>query len=387
MKPVLAVALTIALLAAAPPPGVTSRTFSVPGPPSSLALSADGTMLFVGIDQHFARGGGIVAYRRDGAGLTESGRADVPGGVEALALTPDGATIVATTRVGLAWLAVSGLAPDRVTAAETLRVGAAPATNQVVISRDGRHAFFTNSSAGTLGVARISGSGATTALSLLGAVVLDRAPGGIALSPDGGTLYVTSEVAASDVASAAGSEHATCASSLGPSGTLSAIDTRKAVDDPLHAVIARAGAGCSPARVVLSSGGDIAWVSARGDDSVLAFDTARLRADAAHAFLARVAVGDVPVGLALSSDGSRLLVADSHRSRDADVASQAAVSLIDPAAVLAGRPGQLATIPSGALAREVVPTPDGGFLVTNYNAKSVSSITLPSTADRRNTEP
>jgi hypothetical protein len=77
-------------------------------------------------------------------------------------------------------------------------------------------------------------------------------------------------------------------------------------------------------------------------------------------------------------------VADSHRSRDADVARGAAVSLIDPAAVLAGRSGQVATIPSGALAREVLATPDGAFLVTNYNAKAVLLITLPTTADRRN---
>ncbi len=64
--------------------------------------------------------------------------------------------------------------------------GAAPATNWgQYVARDGRHAFFTNTATATLGVARIDRGDAGATLTLAGTVELDRAPGGIALSPDG----------------------------------------------------------------------------------------------------------------------------------------------------------------------------------------------------------
>ncbi len=386
MRSLFAAALAAALIGAAPDEGLKSRAFPVPGPPSSLALARDGRVLYVGIDQHLARGGGVVAFRRDGDALTQIGSVDIPGGIQSIALTPDGATLIAATRVGLAWLPVAAIADARAGAVATLRSGAAPATNQVAVARDGRHAFFTNAATATLGVARIDRGDAGATLTLAGTVELDRAPGGIALSPDGATIYVTSEVAARNVATPPELVRATCASSLGPAGTLSAIDAAKAVTDPAHAVIARVGAGCSPARVSLSPSGNVAWVTARGDDCVLAFDTARLRADPVRALLATVAVGDAPIGLALSADGGRLAVADSHRSRDADQARASAVTVLDAAQALAGGPQSLVTIPSGALAREVLATPDGSFLVTNYNAKSILMITPPRATDRRDSE-
>jgi DNA-binding beta-propeller fold protein YncE len=387
VKSLLTAALYVALIGAAPPELVSADAVAVPGPPSALALSADASVVYVGIDQHLARGGGIAAYRRGDGALTQIGFAAIPGGAQGIALTPDGDTLVATTRVGLAWLPTASLAGGHAAPVATLRVGAAPATNQIVVARDGGHAFFTNSATAALGIARIERSATGTTLSLADAVVLDRAPAGIALSPDGAMIYVTSEVAARDVATPPELVRATCASSLGAAGTLTVVDAVKAVTDPAHAVIARVGAGCSPVRVALSGRGDVAWVTARGDDRVIAFDTARLRNDPTHALLASVSVGDVPIGLALSADGVRLAVADSYRSRDADVAKASAVTILDAAQALAGGPQRIVTVPSGALAREVLALPDGSFAVTNYNAKSILVITPPRADDRRDSQP
>jgi DNA-binding beta-propeller fold protein YncE len=387
VRSLLVAALYVALIGAAPEELVSATPLSVPGPPSSLALSADGGVLYVGIDQHLARGGGIAAFRRAGGALTQIGFADVPGGAQGVALTPDGRTLVATTRVGLAWLPTESLIGDHDAAVATLRVGAAPATNQIIVARDGAHAFFTNAATAALGIARIDRSPSGVTLTLAGSVALDRAPAGVALSPDGATIYVTSEVAARDVATPPELVRATCASSLGGAGTLTAVDAGKAITDPAHAVVGRVGAGCSPVRVALSSRGDVAWVTARGDDRVIAFDTTRLRNDPAHALLTSVAVGDVPVGLALSADGARLAVADSYRSRDADVAKASAVTILDAAQALGGGPQRVVTVPSGALAREVLALPDGSFLVTNYNAKSILVITPPRADDRRDSQP
>lgn len=387
MRSLLTAALYVALIGAAPPELVSANAFAVPGPPSSLALSLDASVVYVGIDQHLARGGGIAAYRREGGRLTQIGFVAIPGGTQGIALTPDGGTLVATTRVGLAWLPTASLAGGHGAPVATLRVGAAPATSQIVVARDGGHAFFTNSATASLGIARIDQSASGTTLSLAGAVVLDRAPAGVALSPDGATIYVTSEVASRDAATPPDLVRATCASSLGAAGTLSAIDAVKAVSDPAHAVIARVGAGCSPVRVALSPHGDVAWVTARGDDRVIAFDTARLRTDPKHALLTSASVGNVPIGLALSADGTRLAVADSYRSRDADVANASAVTILDSAQALAGGPQRIVTVPSGALAREVLALPDGSFLVTNYSAKSVLIIMPPHADDRRDSQP
>ncbi len=196
---------------------------------------------------------------------------------------------------------------------------------------------------------------------------------------------MTSEVAARDVATRPSSCATSRASSLGPAGTLSAIDAAKAVTDPAHAVIARVGAGCSPARVSFPPSGDVAWVTARGDDCAR-LDTRGGCAPIRCARCWRPSPSATPRSGSRSRRTGTSAVADSHRSRDADQARASAVTVLDAAQALAGGPQSLVTIPSGALAREVLATPDGSFLVTNYNAKSILMITPPRATDRRDSE-
>jgi DNA-binding beta-propeller fold protein YncE len=352
----------------------------VPGQPTGMALTPDGTMLLVGYEGRFGIGGGLVAYLRTVGSLAKRSVVSIEPGVKSVAVTPDGRTAVVATQVGLAAVDIASLAAGKVRPV-AVRDGDAPASNQVAVSRDGRHAFYTNEGSATLGVARI-GRDATDApsLSIVGHVKLDRLPGGMALSSDGLTLYVTSEIDTADPTRVSGASDARlgrdrCASNLGPHGVLSLVDTTRAVDDPEHAVSSRVAAGCGPVRVTLAPGGDVAWVSIRGENRVLAFDTARLRTEPERALLAAVAVGDVPVGLATSPDGRTLLVVNSHRSRDPDEVAGSDLSVVDTAAALSGAPAVRATLATGALSREVLAAPDGTFYVTNYGTRRIDVVT------------
>jgi len=301
--------------------------------------------------------------------------------VQGLALSPDGRTVVATTRLGLAALDASALTAGTAKVLET-RLGPAADANQIVWSRDGEHVFFTVQRYAELDVARVTPAnpGGVPSVEVTGKIPLDRLPGGIAEAPDGKTLYVTSEIDTADAKTVPGASdprlgRAKCDANLAPNGVLSAVDVRKASADPAHAVVARIAAGCAPTRVALSPDGTVAWVSVRGENRVVALDTAKMRDDAAHALLASVAVGDVPVGLAVAVDGRTLLVANSHRSRDADDARAADLSVVDVEAALHGGKAVISTVPTGALAREVVATPDGGFLVTNALSRAIAVVT------------
>lgn len=361
------------------PPPPSGAPIAVPGAPTGVALSEDGARLFVAYDGRFGAGGGLAAYRRDGPAFVRQSVLPLNAGARGVAVTPDGRTLLVATRVGVTAVDVASLL-DGTPRAGSLRDGDAPAVNQIAVSRDGRNAFFTSGASAMLGVARIErDSWNSPVVSIVGHIVLDRVPGGMALSRDGRALYVTSEIDTSDPKQVPGATdprlgRARCASNLGPSGVLSVVDTALAIAGSLHAVVARVAAGCGPVRVALDPGEDVAWVSVRGENRVLAFDTGRLRTDATHALLADVPVNAVPVGLAITPDGRTLVVANSHRSRDADEAAAADLSLVDTADALAGKPAVRGVIPTGALAREVVAAPDGTFYVTNYRARRVDVI-------------
>lgn len=365
---------------AAPPPPAPPGAIAVPGAPTGLVVLDGGARLVVGFEGRFGQGGGIALFARTPTGYVPAGSVRSVAPVEGIAVDPTGQTAVVTTRVGLAAVDLGALAHGTAELS-ALRTGPAPDANQIVFARDGAHAFFTVQRYAELDVASVTAAvaGGKSGLEVVGRVALDRSPGGLALAPDGATLYVTSEADTADPKALPGAAdprlgRAKCAGNLAPSGALSVVDVAKAIADPAHAVVARVAAGCAPTRVALSPDGAVAWVSVRAENRVLAFATAKLREDAAHALLADVPVGDVPVGLAISLDGRRLLVANSHRSRDADDMRAANLSVIDPVAALARKPALVTTLGTGALAREVVAAPGGGFFVTNYLSKAIAVV-------------
>lgn len=387
------VALALALTGAAlSPDALQTQGLKVPDSPSALAASADGRLLFVGIDRRFGRGGEVDVYRRDGMRFEHLARALVPSGVQSIALTRDGRVLGIANRVGIGAFSVAALLANTVKDVEITRDGGAPATSQVVTSADGRYLYYTNAGTAALGIARIEQTDDPLRFHtvVVGHVSLDRSPSGIALSADGKTLYVTSEVQRGALPGEQDSRLARerCASNLGPSGTLSIIDAEKLPARQSEAVAVRVAAGCGPVRVSLAPDGKLVWVSVRGENRVIAFVTARVRTDPRHALVASVPVGPVPIGLAESSDGRYLLVANSHRGVDPDgAASPGDLSVISVDAALVGAHSAVATIPSAALPREVLPLQNETFLIADFDARLISVLNIADIPLKGNDEP
>jgi DNA-binding beta-propeller fold protein YncE len=179
---------------------------------------------------------------------------------------------------------------------------------------------------------------------------------GVALSPDGRSIYVTTE-----------------GPSSGP-GYLWVLNEQTASQDPAIAITSHVGAGCNPVRVAISSDGNVAWVTARASDVLIGFDTAALVTHPQDSVKAVVRVGFEPVGLALYDEGRYAVVANSARFATSNAPQN--LTVVDLEAALAGRAAVVAWIAAGAFPREVAI--DGALgLVTNYDSNTVEAFQLP----------
>ncbi len=234
---------------------------------------------------------------------------------------------------------------------------------EVAVSRDGRYAFVSLEDQARIAVydLRLALADSFAPAAYLGAIPTELEPVGMAFSPDGRWLYVTSEAASAGI----------------PYGSLQVVSVAAAETDPARAVVATVAAGCNPGRVLTSADGSVVWVAARGSDSLLAFSADRLRADPARALIADVLVGSEPVGLALVRGGSLLVAADSNRSSQPGLSASLAV--VDVADALAGRQAVLGYVRSGAFPREMAVVPgDRVLLVSNYSSDQLETVDLAS---------
>ena len=55
-------------------------------------------------------------------------------------------------------------------------------------------------------------------------------------------------------------------------GAILVVDVARATRDPAKAVVGAAPAGCNPVRLATSPSGEVAYVTARTDNALLAFD-------------------------------------------------------------------------------------------------------------------
>jgi len=165
-----------ALLAAAPPPPpAPPGSIPVAGPPTGVVSTDGGERVLVGFEGKFALNGGIALYRRSGTAFAPVASARTASAVQGLALSPDGRTVVATTRLGLAALDASALTAGTAKVLET-RLGPAADANQIVWSRDGEHVFFTVQRYAELDVARVTPAnpGGVPSVEVTGKIPLDR---------------------------------------------------------------------------------------------------------------------------------------------------------------------------------------------------------------------
>jgi DNA-binding beta-propeller fold protein YncE len=235
----------------------------------------------------------------------------------------------------------------------------------VVLSPDDRFAFVSLEDAGVIAVFNLHAALADgfRRSAFVGQIRLGVAPIGMAISPDGRWLYATSEAVAGPLGGAP------------TDGTVSVVDLRSAERSPANAVLARATAGCSPTRVIVSADGNVVWVSARSSDELLAFSANRLRSDPSRALLSATRVGEAPVGTALVDQGRQIVVTDSNQFDTPGARS--GLTVVDTAAALAGRPALLGVVKAGAFPRLLSIAQDGKtLLITNFASRQLESIQL-----------
>ena len=276
------------------------------------------------------------------------------------ALTNDGRYLLVADDTGIVVLDTARLESGGDSAVGTLREVVGGGAIEVAVSPNDRFAFVTLEDSAEIAVFNLAqalpdGFGLQD---FVGMIPLGLAPVGMAVSPNGQWLYVTSE---------------------GPvqgHGTLSVINLSEAETDPGDSVVSSVIAGCSPVRVIVSSNGQTVWVTARGSDDLLGFSASSLVSDPSHALVADVEIGPAPVGLSIVSNGTRIVVADSNRF---GTAGSANLAVVDTEAALARKSALLGYVPAGLFPREMA-LHGNELLVTNYSSGQLEALetnTLP----------
>ena len=225
-----------------------------------------------------------------------------------------------------------------------------------------------------------AGGDVTTGTTLLGQISTGgQAIAGMTLSPDGTRLYVTSEIAGAGSTAAGGSNpvlaRTGCVQQAGGApqvnGLLTVIDVAKAESAPgSSAILATVDAGCSPVRMAETADESTLWLTARGDNRVLAFSTGMLESDPGNALLGYAGTGGTaPVGLRLFHNDQLLAVANSNRF-GTGMANATILSVAVPAAA-----SVVQTTATGLFPREIwVGSDDATLYLTNYESDTLEVI-------------
>lgn len=337
--------------ATAPRLHAQSTTLGVPAPPFGVAIAPGGRFAFAGL------GGSVGVFSLAAGRLHLRSTIAVPGAAHGLALSPDGRYLVVADGAG-------GASVLDVAAAEqgsgSALLGQLTSTGhgaiEASVSPDGAFVFVTLEYSNKLAVFDLRRAIATGFAGNLpvGVVPLED-PVGMATSPDGRYLYVTSEVGTSP-----------------GQGTLTVVDIARAETNASRAVVASVPAGCDPVRVVAARGS--VYVAARGSDSVLWFSSRALVHAPSDALKASVRVGPEPVGLAAVDGGTALLVADSDRYGTSAHASLALVRLHT-----GGRPTLAGYLVSGRFPRDIATARRGDLaIVADYRSSRLETLSLRS---------
>jgi DNA-binding beta-propeller fold protein YncE len=340
----------------------------------------------------FAPGGGglqLSCFNYVRSSFVQDGAADF-----GMNLTPNGHGLAATLGVdGAIFYNLGTLENCTSTGLQVSQgpVSADEGSFDVVITPDGKYAFVANEYGmasgstvrGNIGVVALQYDAngiVSTGTTLLGQISTGgQTIAGITISPDGRRLYATSEVEVSATTGAGGSNpiltRTGCYQQAGggtqANGLLTVIDVAKAETNPgSAAIIATVNAGCSPVRAVETADGSTLWVSARGDNRVLAFSTGMLESNPGNALLGYADTGGTaPVGLRLFDGGKLLAVANSNRF-GTGAANATVLSFAGPAAA-----SVVQTIPTGLFPREItVGSDDRTLYLTNYSSGTFQVI-------------
>ena len=262
-------------------------------------------------------------------------------------------------------------------------------TLEAVVTPDGKYAFVINEDGvapgaileGNVGVVQLQtdANGNVTGGTLLGQITTGGvAIAGIAMSPDGSRVYLATGVAGVNTAASGGSNtvlaRTGCTNQTGgPSinGLLTVINVAAAEANPgPGSIVATVDSGCMPVRIVETANESVLWVTARGDNRVLALSPSMLESNANNALLGYADTGGTaPVGLALFDNDQLLAVANSNRF-NTGVANATILYVSSPASA-----SVVQTISTGTFPREIrVGADDATLYLTNYVSDTLQVI-------------
>jgi DNA-binding beta-propeller fold protein YncE len=353
------------------PPPTAPVTTPVLAHPFEAQESADGCALFVSLVN--SNTGSVGYYTWDGKKVTAAQSIPVPGRLGMLILTHDGKLAIVATRDGVAFLDTALVAAgDKGAVLGT--INGLQGSVGLAVTPDDATLFVSNENNGTVTVIDLAKARANgfAADSVLGTVVVNALPVGLAVSSDGRLLYSTSQTVPSGPTPCAVENDS---GDTQTEGVLTVIDVAKARTDAAGAVLGSVSANCSPVRVALSPSGDRAYVTARGGNQVVVFDTAKILSDPANAQIASVPDGLAPVGIALTADGAIGVVANSNRF-DKNPNAVDSLTVFDTAHLAKDIDVVTRSIPAGAFPRELTITPDNVVLVSNFKSKTLQLVPL-----------
>ena len=389
------VSVTVASTSGLPTVNTSSLTYSTVAPPFQAVVASNGTV-FVSVS-----GQGVQVFIPTSSGLTSQCVNQFPPSLSGegasatnLSFLPNGTTVaVGVGAPGAIFYSTSALGTCTATGLLVSQgtIASDQGTLEADATPDGKYAFVSNeygvaagaTTEGNIGVVQMQydfNGNVTTGTTLLGQISTGgRAIAGMLLSPDGTRLYVTSEIAGTTAGAGSGNPvlaENNCVQAVGGTpqlnGILTVIDVAKAERSPSSsAIISTVDAGCSPVRMAETADESTLWVSARGDNRVLAFSTGMLESNPGSALLGYADTGGTaPVGIKLFHKDQLLAVANSNRFGAGPTANATILDVSTPATA-----SVVATIPTGLFPREFwVGADDATLYLTNYDSDTLQVV-------------
>jgi DNA-binding beta-propeller fold protein YncE len=389
--------LLVSVAKALPSPDPTNCNQPTPEPiawvdlPSDYAFQAlptkDGCWIFVSLatgkdDASDSDPAGQIAVLARTAGrITLRRVVHVGGNPNGMALTHDGRTLILADGNRLGFLDTVRLTSGRGNPVlgywnDGTKV---PGRTYVSVTSDDAYLFVSDEQVGTISVINLAKARAShfARSSMVGRIPVGNGPIAVTLSRDEKYLYSTSQFMddSNDWPPECQPEWDPKAPK-NPQGAIYVIDVATAKADPAHSVLTTVRAGCTPVRLVLSPQGDVAYVTARGENALLAFDTGKLVLDSTHSLVGKVRTGSTPIGVAVFDDGKKSVVTNSNRFGEKSSANQSLL-VVDASRIGAADAAILGSIPAGSLPREMALSSDSRTLfVVNTNSKKLEVIDL-----------
>lgn len=342
-------------------------TLPVPGNPTAVVGTADGRWAFASISTGTSGEIAVIALSRGVPRLART--VTLPGSLAAaygMAMTHDGRLLLVAGYTATAVLSVPALEDGSHDPVAGVLADAGKGQFEVAVSGDDRYAFVTDEITGGLSVFDLATAlrrGFSARGVAVGIVPLAAGAVGVAISPGGGRLYVTTYGV------------------YGPHGQLWVIEAARAergADG--RAALGHVPAGCQPVRVAVSPDGSTVWVTALQSNALLGFSAAALPDDPSRALRAVVRVGSEPGGLLLVDDGRLALVSNSNRGLVPGTGSAVpqTVSVINTAAALAHRPAVVGAVPAGLFPRDLaLDQATSQVLLANFSSGTIEEFPVP----------